>query len=340
MTPKHFVGLAAAAVASVVAALLVYSSSVPWSRATLNGEPLFKSLQGTPPQIARIEILQGSNQLTLKRNGKDWVLEERDGFPATPEKVRAFLVSLSDAKLVEPKTRRRERYGLLGLGDPHDKGATSRLVRLIDNNGQTVAEAVIGKGRSDAFGSGKGGTYVRRLGDVQTWLVSTEIDTGVTLRDWVKQRLFEARPRDVKSITVRNPGKEDLKIALAADGNGHELQDIPAGMKIKYINSIDDLADAASSFDFDDVKKLDAPPADDKVSTVTLLLANGLKCDFKIRRDGGVAWVTLDASGEDNAKKEADELMARAKGWEFRIPKSKADAILKTREELLEKASS
>ncbi len=340
MTPKHFVTLAAAAVVSVAAALLVYSSSVTWSRATPNGVPLFKTLQGVPPQIARIEIQQGSDTLTLLRDGKDWVLKERERFPATPEKVRAFLVSLSDAELVEGKTRRKDRYGLLGLEDPHKKNAASRLVKLIDDKGQTVAEAVIGKQRSDAFGSGKGGTYVRRPGEAQTWLVNTEINAGVTLRDWVKPRLFGARPRDVKSITVKSPGKDDVNIGLSADGSDHVLKDIPDGMKIKYVNSIDDIAQAVSSIDFDDVKKIDKAPAGDKVSTVTLQLANGLKCDFKIRPDGGSAWLSLDASGEGEAKKEADALMARAKGWEFQIPKSKADAILKAREELLEKKAS
>jgi hypothetical protein len=75
-------------------------------------------------------------------------------------------------------------------------------------------------------------------------------------------------------------------------------------------------------------------------STVALELANGVTCNFTIRRDGGVAWVTMTASGEGDAKKTADALMARAKGWEFRIPKSKADAILKDRAELLETVQS
>ncbi len=340
MTPKQFLALAAAAAVSLVAAITIYSSAVPWTRATPKGVPLFKSLRDAPPQIARIEIEQGGAKLTLEHKGKDWLLKEHQSFPATPEKVRAFLASLSDAELVESKTRKKDRYALLGLEDPSGKGAGSRLVRLIDNKGHTVAEAVVGKQRRDAFGSGKGGTYVRRPGEAQTWLVNAEINGGVALRDWVKPRLFKARPRDVKSITVKSPGEGDVNIVLTADGNDHKLKDIPEGMKVKYANSIDDIAQAASSFEFDDVHKIDKAPSGDKVSTVALQLANGLKCNFAIRRDGGVAWVTLDASGEGAAKKEADELMARAKGWEFRIPKSKADAILKTRKELLEKASS
>ncbi len=340
MTPKQFLALAAAAAVSLVVAVAVYTSSVPWSHATRSGAPLFQTLRGAPPHIARIEITQGANTLTLVRDGNDWRLKEHESFPATDEKVRAFLVGLSDAELVEPKTRMKDRYALLGLADPKAKGASSRLVKLIDDHGKTVAEAIIGQQRRDAFGSGKTGTYVRRPGEAQTWLVNTQIDGGIAMRDWVKPRLFEARPREVKHLRVKSPGKEDLDIVLSVDGSEHRLKNIPDGMKIKDVNSIDDITEAASSYTFDDVHKIDATPTGDKVSTVTLELANGVTCDFTIRRDGGVAWVTMNAIGEGDAKKTADALMARTKGWEFRVPRSKADAILKDRAEMLEKVQS
>lgn len=340
MTPKHFAALAAAAAVSLVAALLVYSASEPWSRATPSGAALFEQLQSNPPPIERIEISQAGSTLTLERKGEEWQLKEHAGFPAAPEKVRAFLVALAEAQLAEPKTRRKERYPLLALEDPSQQGANARLVKLVDGGGKAVAEVVVGKKRGDAFGSGKGGTYVRRPGEPQTWLASTEIDAGTTLRDWIKPRLFDARPTDIKGLSIRMPGKEGVDIALSDDGNEHVLQNIPEGMKVKYVNSIDDIAAAASTFDFDDVRKIEAPPAGDTVSTVTLDMKSGLKCVITLRADGGVAWLTLTASGEGDAAKAAAALNGRAKGWEFRIPKSKADAILKTREELLEKIAS
>ena len=50
-----------------------------------------------------------------------------------------------------------------------------------------------------------------------------------TLRDWVKPKLFEARPREIKHLMVKSPGKEDLDIALSADGSEHLLQEHPRG---------------------------------------------------------------------------------------------------------------
>jgi hypothetical protein len=340
MTPKQFAALAGAAALCLFAALFIYSSSLPWTRARSGGEPLFASLQGNPPKIARIEIEQGGSKLTLNNDGGEWHIKEHEGFPATDAKVRSFLVSLSEAQLVEPKTRRKDRYSLLALEDPGEPHALSRGVKLFDADDRVVAEAVIGKQRQDAFGAGKGGTYVRRPGEVQTWLVDTEINAGVTLGDWIKPRLFEARPFDIEHLKIKMPGKDDVDIALADNKTEHVLQNIPEGMKVKYVNVIDDMAEAASSLDFDDVRKLTAPPAGDKVSTVELNMKSGLKCVLTIQRDGGVAWVSLAASGEGAAKKAAEALMQRAKGWEFRIRKSKADQILQSRDELLEKIAS
>jgi len=340
MTPKHFAALAAAATVCLVAAILVYSTSVPWTQATPQGVALFETLRRNAPEIARIEVEQGGNKLTLARKGQDWLLKEREDFPASPEKVRAFLVSMANADLVEAKTRKKDRYALLSLEDPQGKNASSRLVRLIDDKGSTVAEAIIGKKRTDAFGSGKGGTYVRRPGEDLSWLVDTEINAGVQLRDWVKLRLFETPRRDIKHMTVRMPGKEEVNIELSADGSEHQLQNIPEGMKVKYANSIDDIADAASSFDFDEVRKRAHSAAADKVNTVVLNLKNGLTVTFTIERDGGAAWLSMEATGDGEAKKAAEALMERAKGWEFQIPATKVNDILKTREELLEKASS
>lgn len=340
MTPKQFAALGIAAAVCLAAAITVYSTSAPWTRAAPNGVALFEALRTGPPEISRIEVQQSGTTLTLERKGDDWLLNDSGGFPAAPEKVRSFLISLTEADLVEAKTNRKDLYPLLALENPEDENVASRLVRIIDAKGDAIAEAIIGKKRVDAFGSGKAGTYVRRPGQAQSWLVDTEIDAGTSLRDWVKPRLFETRRRDIKRLSVVMPDKEDLSIVLAADGREHVLEDIPEGMKIKYVNAIDDIADAARAFDFDDVRKLTATPTGDKVSTVTLELANELKCVFRIRRDGGVAWLSLEASGEGEAAKEAEQLNARSKGWEFRIPRSKAESILQDRNELLEKIAS
>jgi len=83
------------------------------------------------------------------------------------------------------------------------------------------------------------------------------------------------------------------------------------------------------------------PQSDEEaVSTIVVELAGGLKATYRIRQEADAAWLSLAASGEGEAAKVADALNARAEGWEFHVPQSRVEEILKRREDLLAKVSS
>lgn len=342
MKANSFAILAGVAALCLLAAVFTYSASIPWSHVSSTGAALFPNLKSEAGRVSRIEVRKGDDALTIERNGSEWLIKERSGFRANNEKVRSLLVKLTEAELLEPKTRNKDHFALLELEEPSGPGATSRLVRLLDDKGAVIDEVIVGKQRWDAFGSGKGGTYVRRPNEQQTWLVSTPIDASVEFRDWVKSQLFETKSSTIKHMTVEVPGEEPLQIDYDLAAKEHKLSNMPNGMKLRDVNAIDYIADGASSLDFDDARKAGAvPPAPaDKVNTVTLDLEDGVKVVLKINRDNGAAWLTLTATGEGTAKAAADALNAHVQGWEFQIPASKADAILKKRGDLLEKAAS
>jgi hypothetical protein len=340
MTAKQFTTLAIVAVVCAAAAIGSYVNSITWSSASARGAALFDNVRRNPPEIARIEVEQGATKATLERKGKDWVMKERDSFPADPEKVRALLQGMADAELVEPKTRKADRYALLALEDPKGKDAQSRLVRLVDAQGKTAAEAIVGNRRADAFGAGKGGTYVRRPGEEQTWLVNAEIEAGTTLREWINPQLVLGANPQVRSLSLTAPGQERIDIERNEQG-AHTLKDIPQGMKIKYVNMIDDMIDAATSFSFEDVRRPQSSAAQDKVHSAVLKLDSGAELTLRLVRNDGVAWLSIavnSAGAKDKAAMEA--LAARVKGWEFQVPGSKVESIFKSRDELLEKIAS
>jgi hypothetical protein len=340
MTPKHCAALAVAAVVSAVAAIAVYSSSVNWSTADRSGEALFAGLPSQVDEVAEIDVAQGKKKITLERDGETWVLADHESFPASMDKVDTLLAGLSKAQLVEAKTQKADRYALLSVEDPAAKGAKSHLVRLLDKDGDEVAAVIVGNKRYDTSGLGTSGTYVRKPDDQQAWLANASVDAGVEFADWVNPQLFEAQKEDVKRLTVRVPGEEPVEIERAKDKPGHTLANIPDGMKLKYVNVVDEIVRAARTINFSDVRKLQDQPDDETVSTVIMELEGGLKATYRIRQEDGVTWVSLEASGKGNAGKIADALMARAKGWEFRVPQSQVEEILKRRKDLLEKVSS
>jgi hypothetical protein len=339
MKPTQFAALTVITVLAVVIAIATYAAQNRWSQPKVSGAGLLPGLAAQAERIAKVEIRQGEKAMTLARGKDGWTLADRGGYPAKAESVRALLVKLAQAELIEPKTRLPERHGLLDLEDPAGKDAKSRLLRVLDDKGGAIAEVVIGKRRYDAFGSSKGGTYVRRPGDVQTWLSNADLDAPLAVRDWVAQAgLFDLAAAKVAKVTVEIAGEEPLVIERdAADAAKHKLVGLPEGKKLKEGAGIDAIVRAAASIDLDDVRKAADPPPAGETSTVKVEGDGGLDVTVKLRKEGADYWVALEAAGtEGDAKKTAEEIAARTKGWEFKVPASKAQSILKRRADLFE----
>jgi Domain of unknown function (DUF4340) len=337
MKPKSFAALAVVTVFALAIALSTYATQNRWSQAQATGATLFPGLAAQASNVARIELKQGDKALTLTRDKDRWTITDRAGYPAKSEPVRALLVKLARAELVEGKTRNKDRYALLELEDPTAKDAKSRQLRLLDDKGGVIAEAIIGKKRFDAFGNSKSGTYVRRPGDAQTWLSNADLDVPVAVRDWVLPGILDIPAAKIAKITIEIPGEEPLTITRdAADATKFTLVAIPDGKKLKEGAGIDAIVRAAGNIELDDVRK-PAAAAAGEVSTVKLEADGGLAVTLKLRKEGEDTWVSIEATGaEGDAKKTADEITARAQGWEFKVPAYKAQSILKRRADLFE----
>lgn len=335
MKPQHFAALAAAALASLVLAVVAYSAAAPWN-ASLGQGRLFPGLAADAKRVTRMEISQGSALLSLERKGEVWTLKNRDGYPANTEKVRALLTGLTSADLVEPKTRKAERYTELEIEDPAGSNANSNLLKLIDDSGSVVSQLIIGKKSKDAFGAAKSGTFVRKPGEDLSWLVNASLDASGKIQDWVKARIFETQADKIRKIKLEVPGEPPMDIAWDLASRRPKLADIPKGKRVKYANSIDDIAEALSSFDLEDVRKAGGAPAADAVSTATVDIDGGLKIVFKSRKGEDGDWLSLVATGEGEPKKFADDLTAAVKDWEFKLPRGKASEVFKKRAEILE----
>jgi uncharacterized protein DUF4340 len=377
MTPKSFVNLAGIALVSVLLALITFAANNQWGSGKTAGEKLVPALADTARAVTGIEVRQGEETVALERaqNGT-WSLKSRGGYAVDFARVRALLVAISQAELLEPKTGKPDRYAALELEDPEQKGAKSRLLRLTGADGKAIAEVVIGKRRSAGVGTGQtGGTYVRRPGNPQTWLASTELDAAVSTKDWVKTSVLSLDSSKINRVSIEIPGEQTLKAerpaaaAAAKDntkteaakgdakGDAKEAAKAPEwthppfeklsfvgfptdGKKLKDAAAPESLARAVASIDLEDVRKLAAPPADAGGSVVTVESADGVATTLRLRKDGDAHWLTLTVTGgEGDAKKTAEELAARTQGWEFKIPAYKADAILKKRADLVDTSS-
>jgi hypothetical protein len=333
MKPRAIAELGIVALVAVVVAAATYVSQNRWSQAKVTGAALFPSLASQSAKIARIELRQGDKKLALERKDQAWVLADRGGYPAKPEPVRTLLVRLAEAQLVEPKTRKSDRFAMLELEEAGAKDTKSREVRLLDQQGTLIAQAIIGKKRMDAFGSSKAGTYVRWPEDQQAWLANTDVEVSATVRDWVQTTLLDLEAAKISAVTVEIPNEAPLQIEREA--GKHKLVAVPEGKKLKQGADIDALVRAVGGLEFDDVRKAD-PAASGDVSTARLQADGGLAVTLRLRKEGDDTWLSVTASGEGEAKKTADDITNRSQGWEFKIAPAKATAILKRPADLFE----
>ncbi|MEZ5855065.1 MAG: DUF4340 domain-containing protein [Hyphomicrobiaceae bacterium] len=361
--PHHFITLAAAALVSVLLALFVYASANRWSEGHIEGEALLPGLADHVRDVKAIEITQTGKKLTIERGDSTWKLKEKGGFPVKPEAVRTLVVALTEAQLIEPKTAIKSKLDLLELEDPSGKDAKSRGVRLLDASGKAIADVVFGKTRWDAFGSGRGGIYARRASQTQSWLATGDPKITSDVTDWVDTKVFAADKGKVARLTVEHAGEAPLviekgpapkpaaptaeaskeakpapaKAPAPADDAKYHLTGIPEGKKLKKDVKIDDMVEAFNTLELEDVRKLDAPPAGTDVTVLRLEQTGGATVVFRLRKDGDARWISLEATGTDAAaKKAADALNAKAKGWEFKIPTWRGDQMSKRRADLFE----
>jgi len=333
MKPRTLAELGLIALVAVVVAATSYMSQNRWSQAKVSGAPLFPGLPSQGPKIARIELRQGDKKLALERKEQNWVLADRGGYPAKTEAVRTLLVRLAEAQLVEPKTRKSDRFTMLELEDAGVKDTKSREVRLLDQQGAVLAQAIIGKKRTDAFGSSKSGTYVRWPEDAQAWLANTDVQVSANVRDWVQPSVLDVEQAKIKSVSVEIPNEAPLRIEREAAGK-FKLVSIPDGKKLKQGTDVDAIARAVGSIELEDVRKPEQ--ASGEVSTARFETDGGLAVVLRLRKDGEDTWLTISASGEGEAKTQAEEISRRSKDWEFKIPTYKASAILKRPADLFE----
>jgi hypothetical protein len=242
---------------------------------------------------------------------------------------------------MEPRTRVKERFDLLELEAPTSKTSKSRQVRVLDGSGQVLADVVLGKTKYEAFGPGRNGIYVRRSPEAQTWLASGEPKASFDIKDWVAPTFFVFDVTKLRRITYELPGEQPLVVEKGSekDAKFKLVEPVPAGKKLKDTANVEGFPASFATLELDDVRKLAATPTGDQVSTIRLEAEGGLIITMRVRKDGDAQWLSYAATGEGDAKKQADELTAKGTAWEFKVPAWKLDSLLRKRADLYDAAS-
>jgi hypothetical protein len=331
MNTKSFFALCAASAVSVVLAIVAVGSQPSFESADAGGELLFPKLVNDVNRLKTVIVRGKDGTYTIDWDGQVWRFRERDNYLADDKKVNELVLRLARMAKLEAKTKLEDRYERLDLNAPNAKDSRAKQVTLLDKEGKTIADLIVGK-RKFTLGSKEGGTYVRLPDDSQTWLALGELNPGDKARDWLKRDVADIKDKQIKRVSVRQPdGERVVVIKDKPEDASFKIQGIPAGREPATDFVADEFGRVLTILLLDDV---------DKAADVTFPSKKTIKAEFegfdgfKVLLDyaeiDGKNWIKLrgeavasstpPAEGATDWSKAMAELNQRAEGWAFEVP--------------------
>ncbi len=300
MTRGAFLGWGVAAVITVTAAIVSIVIQPGVATAPRDHRPAFPPLRDQPEAVARIEVRTPARTIALERaaDGSGWGVADRSGYPADAERVQSLVASLAEMHLIEPKTAQPDRHDRLGVEDLDNEDARSRVVRLLDVDGEALAEAIIGRASGRVAGFSQGGIYMRFPEDPQSWLASGSVDLAEDPADWLDRSLIDLRRDEVRRVEVMPADGEAFAARRTSPGDDLELVDPPADRSVDEA-AVSRLAAALSAVRLEDVRPRDAIDLPTERSRAIVTTFDGVEVAVELAEIDGDHWALLEARAVD-----------------------------------------
>jgi hypothetical protein len=306
-------------------------------------------LQGLDPaDIYTIEIGMGDDAIRLTRQEKQFVVANKENYRASVTQINELLTQCMDLKPSELISRSTSNHADLEVTED----SAQHVIRFLDPEDKVITGIIIGKMRE-----GGNGQYVRQVGKDEVYLAANVPYFKTSATDYLDQSLLSVEEKDIQSISLTSPTGRCELVRQEGDKQ-YKYVNMPDGKQL-VSNVATSLFGALSGLRFDDVIK--QAPADVTFdSGLVCKLASQEVYEFKLGQKGEDTFVTCQGdylgeksiqlnttqkdSKEELEKKEAvllaQEKVQRfnitSKGWTYKIPKWKADTLLKTPNDLLE----
>ncbi|MEO1190577.1 MAG: hypothetical protein AAFY02_02395 [Pseudomonadota bacterium] len=313
------------------------------------GTAAFPLLAEDPSAAARVTVVTSEGSYALERSAAPglWLLPEAGGYPVERQAITGLLVRLARLQLFEAKTALPDRLELLGLAGPEAGPDQGRRLVILDSDGGTLVDAVIGPNRDNLDGLGGGGTYLRYADSDQAWLALGEVSVPAEGPDFLDRVLVNLPGSIVAQMTVEPPdGDVSLTARRSERGAlGLSLDPAPpAGMVVEDFL----LRQMAGSFErltFRAVR-----PAEDLALPepwrVTVTTFDGIQVTLTLQQIEGAVWGRLEATAvapplepggppREDAAAFAADLAARSDGWVYQLEPLLLQRLAQRRQDLV-----
>jgi hypothetical protein len=351
MRPVTLGVLGALAAASVAGAILLMpSTDVSDVRI---GERIFPDFAARTGEVRSIELQRPDGTIVIQRDGEEWRVPARAGYPADTARVRQLFVEVTDLRTLEAKTRNKALYAELEVEDRDAPNAKSTRIAFKNAQGQEVLALIAGKNRFGRGGGGDDAVYVRKADDAQAWLAKGRLTVNRDSLQWLDRQVTAVLRERVREAVVTHPdGSKTVVSRPTPAERDFALPEIPEGRKAKSTWEIASVAGAFDRLELDDVKRAaDVTLPTAPVATATVDTFDGLQVTAKVYEMDGGFWASFSASASPPAQlpeggtalKKAEEVQAEAAAintrtapWIYKLPPFNADNMRRKVEDLLE----
>ena len=285
MTPRTVTVLAAALVVLGAVALLAQYDPQPPAP---GGGLLLPGLGEDLDRISQVSVVgAGSDPVATLVRGEDgnWAVAEKDGYPADVEKVRQTLISLAEARIVEPKTANPDFYDL-GVEGVEDEAAGGLAVTL--TGADTPVNVIVG----DTEGTSQ--VYIREADQAQSFLVDQNPDAGSETTDWLATEILAIPGPRMARVTVIHPDGETVSVSKAdSDQSNFDVEGIPPGRELQYASVANVMGNVLSNLNLQDVEP--RTETDEPVTVTEFVTFDGLAITAESVERENEPWVAFRA---------------------------------------------
>lgn len=331
------------------------------------GQLLLPDLKQRLNDVAEVQVRSAGQITTLARRDNNWLIAERNHFPADTGKVRALLLGTAALTIVEPKTSNAELFPQLGLEDIDAAGAQSTWVTFKDAQANVLASIVFGKDRPSKGSLDRTEHYVRRADGQQAWLVEGRVHLDKRPQDWMSKTLTNLDNPRIKLVRVEHADeKEVLQLAKEnSEALDFQIVEPKTDKPVKAAFEINTVANTFAHLSFEDVRPLtEVDFTKEPLYVATLETFDGLTLTLRTARVGEQTFGRLQAQSVPppapspaqsappaqaetqpapqpqpqpvDTAKEAADFNARFADWAFQLPAHQVENIGKQLKDLLE----
>jgi len=320
-------------VLSVLAAFAVVGAIL--TRQPIDGQPETEArprflpvLQDNINAVTRLDVRDpdGAELARIERADDGWAVVNRWNHPADLATLRATLIGLTEARQLQPKSDRAEGHARLGVAEP-GRG-TGAGVEITLHGLDAPVGVLIGNPATGEVG----GTYVRRVGADQAWLVSGDLQRHERIADWLDDLLVDIPAIQIHRVRIDAVDGDPVNVLLPSrDAPRFEILEIPEGRKPLSRTLSKSIARGVADLRLVDVRPVAGTTLPPRLAATRFELFSGLVIEIETFADGrgtlaeGLARIRADAVADasQDVRQRAEVLNARFDGWLYRLPEYK-----------------